>query len=155
MNARVKFLIYIIITFLFLTGSVLSQNIPIYEILGKSTDYVLKTFGKPKKSDKSNPNMECLFYRKANRRMVFVANHGTVFQAQVHLSYKSKKTADSEFKKLCKDCEKNGFSKSKIDNNTILYKRSGAKLKVTMFFNPSKKKYEISLEAQKWGEAVG
>ncbi|MBI1931712.1 MAG: hypothetical protein HYS24_04180 [Ignavibacteriales bacterium] len=126
-----------------------SQNLKIYQIIGKKMDYVVSYFGKPAHQDRSNKEMQCVFYKTDNSQSVFVANKAEVFQAECSKTFDSKSAADNELISLIKGCKNEGYEIDTLNISEYNMNIPRIKINVSLFENNFSKKYEIKVKANK------
>lgn len=126
-----------------------SQNLKIYQIIGKKMDYVVSHFGKPAHQDRSNKEMQCIFYKTDNSQSVFVGNKAEVFQAECSKTFDSKSAADNELISLIKGCKNEGYEIDTLNISEYNMNIPGIKINVSLFENNFSKKYEIKVKANK------
>lgn len=127
----------------------ISQNLKVYQIIGKKIDFVISKFGKPIHQDRSNPNMQCFFYKTKNSQSVFVSDKQGIFQAECSISFDNKKTANNELSNLIEKCKNEGYDIDTINAAEYDLTSSSVKINATLFENNFSKKYEIKVKANK------
>lgn len=127
----------------------ISQNLKVYQIIGKKIDFVISKFGKPAHQDRSNPNMQCIFYKTNNSQSVFVSDNEGVFQAECSYNYSSKSSANVELNNFLTKCKNEGYEIDTINSAEYDLSSSGVKINATLFENNFSKKYEIKVKANK------
>ena len=142
--------IWFIITPLFLVlTSLNAQGITVHEMIGKNMDQVIAKYGKPSHQDRSNPSMECVFYKTKENQIVFVANEGGVFQAEGSNFYDKKSAAENAMDNLISMCVGTGFTSDTLNVAEINLHKKGVDLNVSLFENTYSKKYELKVKAHK------
>lgn len=143
------FISLLIIFFFFLFTSTLAQNINVHEMLGKNLNQVISVYGKPAHQDRSNPAMECLFYKTEAYQMVFVANKEGVFQAEGCKTFNSKTAAENQLNKIISECLSKGFETDTLNASEFNVHKPGVKMILSIFENNYSQKYEVKVKANK------
>ncbi len=141
-----------LIIFFFLCGfnqTALPQDIPYCEMVGKSIGEVLKTYGKPRHHDKSNPAMECVFYQDKTKRVVFIGDKSGVYQVQADLLYSSGKEAQSLISKYLSSCTDQRFRIDTLHTGDYSIQKPGVKISLTLFENRYSNQFEIKIKADR------
>jgi hypothetical protein len=141
-------IILLFLLFFFLSPSS-AQNLNVYELIGEKLSAVTAKFGKPVHQDKSNPAMECVFYKTKTFQMVFVANQQGVFQAEGCKSFDSKSAAVKELNNLVKDCNRSGYITDTLNVSEYNVHKKGVKFNLSLMENNFSKKYEVKIKANK------
>ncbi|MBN1301860.1 MAG: hypothetical protein JW995_11655 [Melioribacteraceae bacterium] len=139
--------IVLLSSILFLTAAITAQELHVHEFIGRSMKDVISKFGKPAHHDRSNPSMECVFYKTKTFQMVFVANKEGVFQAEGTKCFNSRSSAEKEISKLLKDSMGTGYSVDTLNVAEFELRKSGIKFNLLLFENNYSKKYEIKVKA--------
>ena len=131
------------------TDQINAQDLAVYKMIGKNINEVISKYGKPVHQDRSNPAMECIFYKTKTSQKVFVAGKKIVFQAEGSFCYTNKSKAVEEILNLVSDTEKNGFKVDTLNATEYLLYRNNAKVNLSLFENSFSKKYEVKIKANK------
>lgn len=140
-------LLFIILFFLFLPSY--AQDINVQEMIGKKLDTVIKTYGKPVHQDRSNPSMECIFYKSNVYQMVFVANQEGVFQAEGSKAFNSNSSAQKALHDLLAKCQSQDYKTDTINVAEFNLNKPGVRMNISVFENTYSKKYEVKVKANK------
>lgn len=136
--------------FLFIFCSVVnSQNVPVYEMIGKKVNSVINAYGKPAHRDKSDPTLECLFYQTSNLRMVFVSGSEGVFQAESTRSLNSAGSAKNHLDDIIKGCLEKEMKVDTINSEDFKISGDNIRAEITLFKNSYSNKYEVRIKATK------
>ena len=149
MNRLIKILLIVGSFILLFTQSVLSQEISICNLIGKNVDNVVKTFGKPLHTDKSNPAMQCFYYQSSKSRMAFIADKTGVYQIQNDYYYSTKNAAEKAINNFITNCYKNNMQVDTVNVSDFKIYGSGVRVTLTLFGNNISKKYEVQLKADR------
>lgn len=144
--------LFLLIISIFLVASntnLNAQDINVHELISKNLSTVIKRYGKPAHQDRSNPAMECVFYKTSDYQMVFVANESGVYQAEGSKSYGSKKSALNALNELISKCQKANFVTDTVNVSEYNLQGSGVRMNVSLFENSFSKKYEVKVKANK------
>ena len=149
MGSRVN-LIFILVFFLLICGDViLSQDIPVYEMIGKKISTVVNTYGKPDHRDNSSPPIECLFYQSKYLRMVFVGDKDGIFQAESCRSLNSESSAKSHLRDIISGCIEKSIKVDTLNTEDFKISTTQMRAEVTLFKNSYSNKYEVRIKAGK------
>ena len=85
--------LFLIISFLFIPLTIMAQDVNVTKLIGKKLDSAISKLGKPSHQDRSNKEMECVFYKSKTHQIILVANKGGIYQAEGMKCYNSKKSA--------------------------------------------------------------
>ena len=139
----------LIVPLLFFASTNNAQDIKVHEMIGKTVDQVIANYGKPAHQDRSNPAMECVFYKTKKHQIVFVANESGVFQAEGSNYYNSKSSAEKAMSKLIAKCVKGGFTSDTLNVAEFNLHKTGIDMNLSLFENTYSKKYELKVKANK------
>lgn len=126
-----------------------SQDFSLCELIGKNSQEVIKKFGKPLHHDKSNPNMECIFYQSKNSRMAFIADRDGIYQIQIDYMYNSETEAKKALNNFLAECNNKSLKVDTLNTSDFKITGSGFKMSLTLFENTYSKKYEIKFKADR------
>ncbi len=117
-------------------------------MISKSKDEILRIYGKPKFRDKSNPAMDCFFYKTKTTSITFVADEKSVYQAECSVICSDKGSAINKVSDLIKDCWAEGFKIDSLTNEEFRLAKKGiaAELNLMSFNNKS---YNVKLKARR------
>ncbi len=146
---RLITIILLILLFIFLSPSS-AQNINVHEMIGEKISTVISKYGKPAHRDKSNPAMECIFYKSKSHQLVFVANKKGVFQAEGCKRFTNKRTAEKELRKIITACNRKGYSTDTVNVSEFNIHKKGVRFNVMLMENNFSKKYEVKIKANKY-----
>ncbi len=142
-----KIVIVILLYFpLLLTNA---QDLSTYNMIGEKLSTVFAKYGKPVHHDKSEPEMECVFYKTKTYQMVYVANQQGVYQVQGFNIYSDKTSAKKMLHNLLADCQKKGFTTDTLNVSEYDLRAKNIEVKFSLFENPHSHKYELKMEAFK------
>ncbi len=148
---RLLYFIIFVILFFFTCGITIAQEISICKLIGKSTNEVIRQYGKPIHQDMSNPAMQCMFYKTKDYQLVFVANKEGVYQAEGNLSYGSKRNAGKAITGFLSDCGEKGMKIDTVNADEFNVDGDNFKMNIVLFQNTSSNKYEIKVKANRSG----
>lgn len=137
------------ILFIPLTFTIKAQDIHVYNSIGEPTAKIIKQYGKPVFRDKSNPNMDCMFYKSSTKKLVFVSDTKSVYQAEATLFIKSINNAKKTISEIIKDAISNKYVIDTLSTNTYSLNKKGVKVNLNLSNNKYKNGYEVYLKAQK------
>ncbi|MBL1212213.1 MAG: hypothetical protein HND52_02550 [Ignavibacteriae bacterium] len=129
--------------------SINSQDLTAFNMIGKKLSAVIADYGKPVHHDKSNLEMECVFYKEKDYQMVFVANQKGVYHVQGFKIFNDKNSAHKTMNKLLADCSKKGFKIDTLNVSEFDLRAKNIEVNISMFENPHSHKYEIKIDAFK------
>ncbi len=144
-----KSIVFVLIFLIPLGKNFYSQDLSLCQFIGKSSNEVIKKFGKPKFHDKSNPAMECIFYQDNKARMAFIADKEGIFQIQVDFMYNNKSQAESALREFLNEC---ASKRMEVDTlSAVDYKilGKGIRMELSVFDNTYTKKYEVKFKAER------
>jgi hypothetical protein len=119
-------------------------------MIGEKLTAVLSKYGKPVHHDKSEPKMECVFYKTKTYQMVFVANQAVVYQVHSFNIFDDKTSANKMLNKLLDDCRNKGYDTDTLSIAEYDLRGKNIEVKISLFENPHSQKYELKIEAFKW-----
>ena len=143
---------FIIIIFLFVTNyssQIYSQDLEIYTMIGKNINTVIKTYGKPVHQDRTNPQMECVFYKTKTTQKTFVANTEGVFQAEGSFCFNDLSTARNSLDDIISMSKNQNYSVDTLNTDNFILYGNNSKVELSVFDNSLSKKYELKVKAQK------
>jgi len=126
-----------------------SQDLAVYKMIGKNINQVISKYGKPGHQDRSNPSMECIFYKTKTSQKVFVASTEGVFQAEGSFCFTNKSKAIKSLNNIVTETESNGFTVDTLNAFEYILYRNGAKVNLSLFENSFSNKYEVKIKANK------
>ena len=147
MKTRNIIVLIVLFLLIFLLTPSSAQSLEVYELIGQKMSTVIDKFGKPAHQDKSNPSMECVFYKTKTYQMVFVANQKGVFQAEGCKSFDSKSSALKELNDIVKDCNRGGYETDTVNVSEYNIRKKGIKFNLSLMENNFSKKYEVKIKA--------
>lgn len=130
---------------------IVAQDISVHNMIGKKQSDVIKKYGNPVHRDKSNPAMDCMFYKTKNIRLTFVANQEGVFQAEANASYSTKKQAKNTLDDFITRSITSDFIVDTVSTEDFTLIKEGVSVDLQLFENKIKKNYEIRVKANKMG----
>lgn len=142
---KIMEIVFLLLPFLFANA----QDLSTYNMIGEKLSTVFTKYGKPVHHDKSEPEMECVFYKTKTYQMVFVANQQGVYQVQGFNIFSDKASADKILNDLLADCQKKGFTTDTLNVSEYDLRAKNIELKFSLFENPHSHKYELKMEAFK------
>lgn len=142
---KILFPVILMVT-VFLQFNLNAQKEP-YEMIGKKIKDVIRTYGKPAYHDKSDPEMECVFYQTKSYRMVFVSNKTAVYQVEKCTFCGGKKVACNNFEKLLQRCKDNGFAADSLDTYEYNLVGDNVRLNIKVYENTVTNKFEVQMKA--------
>lgn len=126
-----------------------AQELDIQNVIGKAQSEVVKKFGAPVHKDNSNPEMVCMFYKSANRNMVFVSDLEGVYQAEATVIFENESDARNKVDELISNSMKNEFAADTISIMDFHLHKTGVKADLQLVENKISKKYEIRIKANR------
>ena len=120
-----------------------------YDMIGKKISYAIKVFGKPAYHDKSNPDMECIFYRTKTNRLVFVGNKTGIYQSEKSDFFSNENQATKEISRTLSKCISRGFAVDSLAGQSYEVKLDNCKLEISLFENKVLKKFEVRVKSYK------
>jgi len=131
---------------------IIAQDISVHNMIGKTQNDVINKYGKPVHRDKSNPAMDCMFYKTKNNRLTFVANQDGVFQAEANAYYSSEKKARNALNEFITGSISANFIVDTVSTEDFTLSKEGVNIELQLCENKIKKKYEIRVKALNIGE---
>ena len=126
-----------------------SQDLELYSMIGKNINTVINTYGKPVHQDRTNPQMECVFYKTKTTQKTFVANTEGVFQAEGSFCYSDLSTARNTLDKIISLSIAKDFRVDTLNTDNFALYGNDTKIDLSIFDNSLSKRYEIKIKAQK------
>lgn len=134
---------------LFISVQAIAQQVKYCQMIGKSVNQIINTFGKPVHQDLSNPDMKCIFYQTKSQRTTFIADKSGVYQIQADLSFDTQKDAMKSIDGFLADCGSQNYQVDTLNAGNYNIKASGVKMSLNLFENTYLKKYEVKFKAEK------
>lgn len=129
-----------------------SQDLNVYTLIGKSQSDVIRKYGNPVHKDNSNPSMVCMFYRKSDRTMVFVADREGIYQAELNIINASEQTARKLVDDIILSSVTFEFLTDTISVTDFHLHKTGVKADLQLYENKITSKYEIRIKANRTEE---
>ena len=148
MKTQKFFFVSIFLMFL-LVQPCFAQDISVHKMIGKRQSDVIRHYGKPVHRDKSNPAMDCMFYRTKSKRLTFVADQDGVYQAEATASYATKKKARRILDDFISSSVTDHFNVDTVSVNDFVLHKSGVNVQLQMCENKISKKYELRVKAHR------
>lgn len=126
-----------------------AQDISVHKMIGKTQREVMRKYGKPVHRDKSNPAMDCMFYKTKTRRITFVANQDGVYQAEATASYNTERKARSVIDNFITHSLAENFAVDTVTVNDFTLHKHGVNATLQLCKNNITNKFEIRVKAHK------
>lgn len=130
---------------------IIAQDISVHNMIGKTQNYVINKYGKPVHRDKSNPAMDCIFYKTKDKRLTFVADQKGVFQAEANASYSSENKARNALNDFITGSISESFIVDTVSTEDFVLNKEGVNVELQLCANKITKKYEIRVKARRTG----
>ena len=150
MKTQKKLLASLFLLFLF-PFFIIAQDINVHNMIGKTQNDVINKYGKPVHRDKSNPAMDCMFYKTKNKRLTFVADQDGVFQAEANASYSNEKQARNALNEFITGSISTSFIVDTVSTEDFTLNKEGVNVELQLCENKMTKKYEIRVKAHRTG----
>jgi hypothetical protein len=137
----------VIMSLLVISVNTVAQDINVTKLIGKSLDSAVKKLGKPVHQDRSNKEMECVFYKTKNHQIILVANKQGIYQAEGMKRYNDKKSAQRMLSKIIGEALKSGCVVDTVNATEYNIDKKGCEANVMLMENPSSKKFEVRIKA--------
>ena len=134
---------------IFLSMSIIAQNIQVHEMIGKKQSDVIKKYGNPVHKDNSDPSMMCMFYKTNISTMIFVANSNGIYQAEATKTLNTEIDTRKEIDEFIKSSFENGFMVDTVTTSDFHLHKKGTKVDLQMNENKLTKKFDIRIKASK------
>lgn len=141
--------LYFILLLLFIlsSASAYTQDLTVFNFIGKKQSDIISRFGKPVHVDNSIPSMICIFYRNPN--MVFVSDETGVFQADILKEYNSETSLQTALNDCIKKSINAGYKVDTISAKIIAISKQGVRAEVNIDKNNESGKYNLKIEAKR------
>lgn len=143
----IRILLFLLLPFF--SMQLYSQDLELYSMIGKNINTVINTYGKPVHQDRTNPQMECVFYKTKTTQKTFVANTKGVFQAEGSFCYSELSTARKTLDKIISLSIAKDFRVDTLNTDNFALYGNDTKVDLSIFDNSLSKRYEIKMKAQK------
>ena len=145
------FCFYISLLFLvfFISTPNFSQDINVHDYIGKKQSDVIKKYGQPVHQDKSNPSMQCMFYKSGSGSMIFVSDEDGVYQAESSTSFNKQRVARSAIDTFISGSVSEGFSVDTVSTSEFDLKKPGVKVNLQISENKSSQKFDVRVKANR------
>ncbi len=150
MKKQTKLLASLFLLCLF-SSIIIAQDISVHNMIGKTQNYVINKYGKPVHRDKSNPAMDCMFYKTKNNSLTFVANQDGIFQAEANASYSTEKKARNALNDFITGSISDSFVVDTVSTEDFVLTKEGVNVELQLCENRIKNKYEIRVKARRTG----
>jgi hypothetical protein len=150
MKKQTKLLASLFLLCLF-SSIIIAQDISVHNMIGKTQNYVINKYGKPVHRDKSNPAMDCMFYKTKNNSLTFVANQDGIFQAEANASYSTEKKARNALNDFITGSISDSFIVDTVSTKDFVLTKEGVNVELQLCENRIKNKYEIRVKARRTG----
>jgi hypothetical protein len=137
----------LILSFLLIQMNITAQDINVTKLIGKNLDSAVKQLGKPAHQDRSNKEMECVFYKSKSHQIILVANKQGIYQAEGMKCYDSKKSAQKTLNSIISQALNMGCKVDTVNASEYNIDKKGCEANIVLMENPSSKKYEVKIKA--------
>lgn len=148
MKSSIALVVVLFLFFLLLPNSVLSQNIEVFNYIGKSMNTAVNNYGKPAHQDRADPAMECVFYKTKTHQIVFVANKEGIYQAEGSKYYGNRPSATKALDKIISSSIKKGFVCDTVSVTEFNIEKKGVAADICLYENVGSKKFEVRVKAR-------
>ena len=138
---------FLILSFLLIQINLTAQDINVTKLIGKNLDTAVKQLGKPVHQDRSNKEMECVFYKSKSHQIILVANKQGIYQAEGMKCYDSKKSAQNMLNSVISQALSMGCKVDTVNASEYHIDKTGCEANIILLENPSSKKYEVKIKA--------
>jgi hypothetical protein len=139
--------LFLVISFLFIPLTIMAQDVNVTKLIGKKLDSAVSKLGKPSHQDRSNKEMECVFYKSKTHQIILVANKGGIYQAEGMKCYNTKKSALKLLDGILKESLESGCSVDTVNVTEYNIDKAGVEANIIMLENSSSKKFEVRIKA--------
>ena len=140
-------ILFLIITFLFVPLKISGQDVNVTKLIGKKLVSAISKLGKPSHQDRSNKEMECVFYKSKTHQIILVANKSGIYQAEGMKCYNSKKNALKLLDSILKESLESGCTVDTVNASEYNIDKAGAEANIIILENSSSKKFEVRIKA--------
>lgn len=140
--------VILLLFFLLLPNTVLSQNIEVFNFIGKSMNSAVNNYGKPAHQDRSDPAMECVFYKTKTHQLVFVGNKQGIYQAEGSKYYGNKSSATKALDKIISSSINSGFVCDTVSVTEFNIEKKGVAADICLYENVGSQKFEVRVKAR-------
>lgn len=139
----------VILSLLIIPVNSAAQDINVTKLIGKSLDSAIKILGRPAHQDRSNEEMECVFYKSKNHQIILVANKQGIYQAEAMKGYNDKQSAQNMLHSIIAEALKSGCVVDTVNTTEYNIDKKGCEANVILMENPSSKKFEVRIKANR------
>jgi hypothetical protein len=137
----------LIISFLLIPRSLTAQDVNVTKLIGKNLDSAVKQLGKPQHQDRSNKEMECVFYKSKTHQIILVANKNGIYQAEAMKRYDDRQSALKLLNSIVKESLNAGCNVDTVNASEYNLDKKGCEANIMLLENPSSKKFEVRIKA--------
>lgn len=148
MKSSISIGVLLFLFLLFQPITTIAQNIKVFNFIGKPLSSVVNEYGKPAHQDKSNPEMECVFYKTPTLQLVFVTNTKGIFQAEATKGYGSKSLAIKDLDEIISSSINHGFVSDTLSTTEFQIHQEGVSAEICLFENVGSQKFEVRVKAK-------
>ncbi|RJP60670.1 MAG: hypothetical protein C4543_04950 [Ignavibacteriales bacterium] len=124
-----------------------SQELTVYQFIGKTKSDVIKQYGKPIHSDESNPDMVCIFYKKNQDTMIFVSDKTSVYQVDAMKFYPTEAAALTALNSAVQTAISQSFSPDTLSSSSFKLYKPGVEFNISVNKASSGTDYQVKLHA--------
>ena len=139
--------LFLIYSFLLIPVNIMAQDVNVTKLIGKKLDSAISKLGKPSHQDRSNKEMECVFYKSKTHQIILVANKSGIYQAEGMKCYNSKKSALKLLDSILKESLESGCTVDTVNASEYNIDKTGAEANIIILENSSSKKFEVRIKA--------
>ena len=140
-------LLFLIISFLFSPLKITGQDVNVTKLIGKKLDSAISKLGKPSHQDRSNKDMECVFYKSKTHQIILVANKSGIYQAEGMKCYNTEKSALKLLNKILMESLESGCTVDTVNVAEYNIDKTGVEANILILKNSSSKKFEVRIKA--------
>jgi len=137
----------LIISFVISPLKIAAQDVNVSKLIGIKLETAISKLGKPSHQDRSNKDMECVFYKSQTHQIILVANKSGIYQAEGMKFYNSKESSLKLLESILKESLEAGYTVDTVNASEYKIDRKGAEANVMLLENPSSKKFEVRIKA--------
>ena len=139
-------IVFCVISFISAT-KLFSQELTVYQFIGKNKADIIKEYGKPIHSDESNPDMICIFYKKNQDTMIFVSDKTSVYQVDSMKLFPSEAAAITAINKTMESAISQSFTPDTLSSNNYNLYKPGVEFNISLTKAPTGTDYQVKIHA--------
>lgn len=137
----------LLLLFVLSSASAYTQDLTVFNFIGKKQSEIINRFGKPVHVDNSVPSMICIFYRNPN--MVFVSDETGIYQADILKEYNSETALRTALTDCIQKSINAGYKVDTLSAKIIAISKQGVRAEVNIDKDSGSRKFNLKIVAKR------